>query len=285
MSGIFGDETITPEGISPEDGQEMQGAVDPESENPDIEREDDFEESDSEESDADEVEGEEEEDAPPEGQGDNGLILGKFKTQEDLAKAYLNLQAEFTRQRMQQSGGQQQSQQPQMPAQQQGGQPDVQQLFWERFKVDPIGAIQAVAQYVAQQQTAPLVEERRTAAVSQSLEAVAKEYRQIQTPEGMKQLFERVNEIAQELGNPALAQHPTQRVLRMAASELWGDTKAQVYQKAKQAGRVEAERTRQSKVGLAAQGGARRPLEGEKTTEQEIKEAILAAGKGGGLFG
>lgn len=37
---------------------------------------------------------------PAEGQNDDGLILGKFKTQDDLVKAYTELQREFTKYRM-----------------------------------------------------------------------------------------------------------------------------------------------------------------------------------------
>jgi|GEM_PF-5754156 len=283
---IFGDETITPPSASPEAGQEANGAVDPEHEEPDF-NDDDPEQQEEQQADPDEDEGEDEsedEPSPDDGQGGK-LILGKFKSQDELARAYLNLQRQFTQERQRQA--QTQNQQSQLPAQQpQAGQPDLNQVFWERFKTDPIGAIQAVALYVAQQQTAPILERQVTATVSQNLAAVAREYRQLQTQEGMKQLYERVAEIAEELGNPQLAQQPTLRVLRMAASELWGDTKAQVYQKAKQAGRAEAERTRQAKQGLGVQGvAAKRQPDTPKTPEQEIMDGLLSAAQDGGLFG
>jgi len=276
---IFGDETITPPSASPEAGQEAVGAVDPEQSNPDFD--DPEEQQDERQADPDE----DEDDPSPDGTGQDGnLILGKFKSVDDLAKAYLNLQRQFTQERQRQA--QTQNPQPQPPAQQQTGQPDLNKVFWDRFKVDPIGAIQAVALYVAQQQTAPILERQVTATVSQNLAAVAREYRQLQTQEGMKQLYERVAEIAEEIGNPQLAQQPTLRVLRMAASELWGDTKAQVYQKAKQAGRAEAERTRQAKQGLGVQGvAAKRQPDTPKTPEQEIMDGLLSAAQDGGLFG
>lgn len=280
MSDLFGEETITMPGSPDESGQEQEDmAGDPE-EQEDYEPEGDDNDADLDESE----EQEEEEGAPPQdGQGE-GLILGKFKTQEDLAKAYQNLQREHTKTRMQQSGGQQPPAQQQSPAQQ-DGQPDIQQLFWERFKTDPIGAVQAIATFAAQQQTAPIFEERRTATLAQSFETISKEYRQVQTPEGLTQLRGKVQEIATELGRPDLADNPTPRILRMAAEEAFGSTKASAYQRGKQAGRQESEQTRQSKQGLGAPGGARRQQEAEKTPEQLMKEGILEAGKGMGLFG
>lgn len=102
----------------------------------------------------------------------------------------------------------------------------------------------------------------------------------------MKQLFGRVNEIAQEFGNPDLARNPSQRILRMAATELFGDSKAQLYEKAKQKGREEAEASRQAKKGLAAPStGAKKPADKPKTEEEMIADNIVAAGRAQNLFG
>jgi hypothetical protein len=297
MSSIFGDETITPP-VSPEEtGQDEGVAGDPESEETfedELEggEEADLEGGEGDEQDQEQPESDEQESSPASaGQGD-GLILGKFKTQDDLAKAYLELQREFSRRTAQGGVGSQQQapaaaavpQPGEQPGQQQP--PDYNSMFWQNFRDNPLGTIEALVGHIVNARTAPIFEERRAASISSGIQEVAKEYRQqLSDVEGLKALTEKVGELAQEFGNPELLRNPTPRILRMAAQELWGDTKAQAFEKGKQIGRTEAERTRQAKQGLGASGGARRGAEPAKSLEQEIKDGILAAGRGGGLFG
>ncbi|MNL55107.1 hypothetical protein D3C87_1784870 [compost metagenome] len=94
--------------------------------------------------------------------------------------------------------------------------------------------------------------------------------------------MERVSEIAEGFGNPGLAANPPKRILDMAARELYGDSKAKVYQQAKQKGRQEAEAARSKKAGLSAPTGSKKAP--AVTPEQQIVNDILGAG-GGGIFG
>lgn len=289
MSSIFGEETITLPG-SPEESGQDDGAAE------EVENEEAFEEQDNhgneeaefeDESDDDQAEGDED-DAPPEdGQGD-GLILGKFKTQGDLVKAYQNLERAYTQQR--QGGGQQLSQDspatPQQPGQNQRA--ELTNVFWERFKADPLAAMEAVVSHMVDNRTAPIFEKDRTNTLSSNLQTIAKDYRQAGTEEGLKQLLGKVQEIAEDVGNPDLIRNPSERVLRMAAREAFGDTAAKAFAKGKEAGRVDSERARASKANAAVRAGGKGSKQaGEaKSPEQEIADAILAAGKGGGgIFG
>jgi hypothetical protein len=289
---IFGDETITLPG-SPDAGQDEGGAVSAGNENDAAEGFEEREDAEFEEADEggeqqdDEQADDDEGDASPgddAGQGDNGLILGKFKTQEDLAKAYLNLQREFTKQRQARS----QQQPAAAPAQTgQGQSVDLNEVFWAQFRQNPAATIQAIVQHAVSQHTAPLVEERRTEVLGRQFEELAKEYRQLATDEGMQKFTAAIQDVAAELGNPDLAFNPTPRMLRMAAQEAFGDTAAKAYERGKQAGRQDSERARQSKQGVAVPvGGAKRKAETLKTPADEIKAAILEAGRsGGGIFG
>lgn len=291
MSSIFGDETITPPGASPDlSGQDdAETAGDPGNESIDNDQDHDNDIESDEELDGDDGEqddpDEEEEGAPPHDDGQGGKILGKFRTQKDLEQAYLNLQREFTKARQggsQPAGGQPATQQPPAAA---NGQADPNEAFWAQFRDNPLQAIMSVAAFAAGNQIAPLQEQQRASAVAANIKEIAKEYRQAGTQEGLPILMGKVREIAEDLGNPSLAENPTPRVLRMAAQEAWGDTKAQVYKKGKDAARAEAERNRQNKQGLGARSGARQQPS-DKTPEQSIKEGILAAGKaGGGIWG
>lgn len=287
---IFGDETITLPG-SPEESGQDEGAAE------EVENEEAFEEQDEhggdeaefedESDEEDQAEGDED-DAPPEdGQGD-GLILGKFKTQGDLVKAYQNLERAYTQQR--QGGGQQPSQDAPSASQQPGQnqRAELTNIFWERFKSDPLAAMEAVVSHMVDNRTAPIFEKDRTNALSSNLQTIAKEYRQAGTEEGLRQLLGKVQEIAEDVGNPDLIRNPSERVLRMAAREAFGDTAAKAFAKGKEAGRTESERTRASKANAAVRAGGKggKQTEEPKTPEQTMKEAILAAGQGGGgIFG
>ncbi len=214
------------------------------------------------------------EDVSSEEEQDTGLIAGKFKSVEDLTKAYKNLERSFH-----------ESRQTKQPAQQtpasQGEEENPNDIVQRAFANDPIGTIR----YFVNQAMAPVTEQRESEALTRNMETVSKQYaKQLSTDEGVKAYFEKIGELANELGNPDLIRNPPARVMRMAAEELWGtETKQSVYNKAKAAGRQEAEATRQAKQGLNAPKGAKLK-EQPKTEADRIKEGIMNA-TGGGLFG
>lgn len=282
---IFGDETITPP-TSPEDGQEEQGAGDLEDQTVDLDDQDDQDHDgqDEQNTETDELTEEPGDGSEGEDQGQpEELIAGKFKSQDDLLNAYLNLQREFTKEKQQKTG-----QQP--PAQETGQQvnmsPEQKENFFRLFEEDPLGTLQYLIDNGVTQRTAPILEQRTNETIIKNYDNVSKEYGQMQTEDGMKQVMSRVQEIAQELGNPKLASQPTERVLRMAAQELYGDTKAKAYQKGKEAARQEAQATRQAKQGLGLPAGAKPKDTGQvKSEEDQIADDILFAGNGRRLFG
>ncbi|QHT60665.1 hypothetical protein GXP70_12420 [Paenibacillus lycopersici] len=279
---IFGDETITPLESPDDSGQDdaaaagQTGSDDPEFDDQD-DNDADFDDE------GDDEQPEDGDDEPPQsGQGD-GLILGKFKTQDDLAKAYTNLQREFTKQRQGGGqGGQQQAPTQQQPA---GQHQDPNAIFWDSFKSDPFGTMLQMIRFTTQGEIAPILEQRNNETLGRNFEAVAKAYPAARTEEGMKQVWEKVSEIANELGNPQLMQQPTERILRMAAQEAFGSSTSKAYEQGKRAGREDAANTRRNKQAANMPKGNKQQKPTDLSPAEQMKANILAAGKGGGLFG
>lgn len=283
--------TITSPG-SPEGQEPAGGAVPGEDQNDDDQTELDGEEFDQEDDDqSDESDNYDDEDGEPsdddeDNSNKDNLILGKFKSPDDLAKAYANLEKAFHTRNQPPAPGQPPVQQPgqQPPA---NGQADPTQLFWQHFQQDPINTMRYLIENAVAAKTAPIMEKSQSEALAKTIDAVSKDYKQIKTEQGMGQLLEKVRDIAEELGNPSLAQNPSQRVLRMAAAEAFGESKQTVYNKAKTEGRVQAEAARQRKRGLdAPRGSKQKGNEQPLSEEDQMRQGILAAGRGGtGLFG
>ena len=146
--------------------------------------------------------------------------------------------------------------QVQPPAQQVAGQgqPDMSALtdqFWEEFQRDPVNVLFRFADSVAdqrlqnyqqqvEQMVAPIYESQAAQAYAKNMESIAKIHPELRTPEGYQQFNEKVHEIVNEVGNPNLIYNTPKRILDMAAKELFGDTGARLYQKAKAQGKEEA---------------------------------------------
>jgi hypothetical protein len=203
----------------------------------------------------------------------------------DYVKAYAELRKDYTRKaqelanyRRQQP---QQMQQNPAPTQGQGAGNDA---FWAAMQGDPTGTIANIAQQYAAQMVAPIYEQQAMNTLGKSLEAVGKDYPQIADPKAMQTLFSKVSEIAQEVGNPQLAQYPTQRILKLAAQELYGDRASAVYQQAKKAGQEETLNNIRQKQGLSVNAGVK-PQQAQKTIEDQIADSIVSAGRRPGIFG
>lgn len=283
MPGLFDEGfSIPAPSDSPVEGHEEDAAENLDSEDPYAEdQEEEIEETDPEEE--SEVDPDEEEEADPneDGNSDPKLLAGKYKNVDELLKGYQNLQREFTKSRQPQGQQQPVMQTPVQPV----GTPEQSQQFHELFQQNPLGTIQYLIENAVAARTAPINEQRETDILSKNIESLSKEYKQVGTEDGMKQLFGRVADIAQELGNPALAKNPTARILRLAATEAFGDTKQAVYNKAKQEGRKEAESTRAAKKGLpAARTGTKPKVTNQQqlSPEDQIRQGIMAANGNGG---
>lgn len=286
MSSIFDEGfTIPAPSESPVEGHEEDAAGNLDNEDPYAEDQDEgIEETDPEEE--SEVDPDEEEETDPDdGNSDPKLLAGKYKTVDELVNGYQNLQREFTKSRQPQGQQQPAMQTPVQPV----GTEEQSKQFWEVFQQNPLGTMQYLIENAVAARTAPIHEQRETDALSRNIDALSKEYKQVGTEDGMSKLFGKVQEIAQELGNPNLAKNPTARILRLAASEAFGDTKQAVYNKAKQEARKEVEATRSAKKNLpAARTGTKPKITNEQplSPEDEIRQGILAAGRGGrGLLG
>ena len=218
-------------------------------------------------------------------EGKEELLAGKYKTVDELVKGYKNLLREYTKTKQEQKQMQSQTQ-LQVPAQQPYNQ-DYNEIFRQYFEQDPIGTLQFmlkdIVQGAVQQHIAPIQENREIEVLTHNIEALSKEYAQVMTEQGLNQLFNQVAEIAEELGNPNLSRNPTKRVLRMAAEELWGGpSKALMYQRGKEEARKEMENTLKQKKVISTKTTKKPEI--KKTEEDLIREAILKAGGGGGIF-
>lgn len=251
---LFGEETITVDEDAYED-QSEETAVDTDSE-----------EVTDEVTEETELTDEEETDSEPE-QSDE-LLLAKFKSTDDLMKAYTELQKQFTQNRQQK------------PA----AQPDADELY-QSYDRDPVATINYLVQQGIQQALSPIHQERQIESLTKNLDPVAKEYKQLHSDEGVNQLFQKIGELSQDFGNPELVRNPTQRIIKMAAAELWGsETKGQVFQTAREQGRQEAESMRKQKLGLAVTT-TKKPTEAPKTEADHIIDGMMAASGKRGLFG
>ncbi|KKC45828.1 hypothetical protein VE23_25235 [Paenibacillus sp. D9] len=278
MDGIFGDEgTITANESPDASGQEEQTAGQiTEGDDAGFEEQDDFEGGDEQ----DEQDDEDGESPDSSGQGEE-LILGKFKSPEDLAKAYQNLQREFTKSRQQPS-----TTPIQQPPAQPGGQPmDPNSVFWDHFRDNPLGTIQQLVSMATQQQVAPLQQAREDEQLLRNVETLAKQYPKAATDEGMGLLFSKVAEIANEIGNSGLIKSPTPRILRMAAAEAFGESGAKAYEQGKRAGREETAAARRTKQAANLPKGGKKQTEGELSPVEQMKANILAASRGSSIFG
>lgn len=162
---------------------------------------------------------------------------------------------------------------------------DPQDKFWDMFQQDPMGTLDAYYQYRSQQDLAPILQERQTAALHSNVAAVAKEYPEVATQEGIKILFDTVSQIAtEEYARPELINNPTQRLLRMAAAEAFGAKTAKIYAEAKQKGKQEALDSIKQKQGLSAQTG-KKQQDQPKSLEDQLADSIVNAGRKGGIFG
>lgn len=250
---LFGEETITVTEDSIEE-QSEETAVDTESE-------ESYEETEEHTELTEEAEDSQQEQSEE-------LLLGKFKSTDDLMKAYTELQKTFTQSR------QQPKQQP----------VDNEQLL-DAYDRDPLSTINYLVQQGIQQALSPIHQERQMESLTKNFDVVAKDYKQLHSDDGVGQLFEKIQEIAQDMGNPELVKNPSQRVVRMAAQELWGgETKAKVYQSAHEQGRQEAESMRKQKQGLAVTA-TKKPNEAPKSEADHIIDGMMAASGKRGLFG
>lgn len=240
-----------------------------------------------------ETEEEPAEEQPSQEEQGGELIAGKFKTTEDLVKAYKNLEREFHKSR--QAAKEQPAQQAQAPIQQQTQpQDELNAIFQDYWEQNPAGVLQYMMENLVDQRIKqlqeqyinPIQEARQTEMLANNIGELSNQYGQLMTEEGLTALFQQVQDIAAEIGNPDLAKNPTKRILRMAASELWGEpSKVEMYQRGKEAARQASEQTRRQKQALATKT-TKKPKEQPKTEEDAIREAILNAGyRSGGIFG
>lgn len=266
------DGVTTPADESPEEsGHEEEAAVNTENEEMNDEDQDDDQDTST----------DEDESPDNSGQGED-LLAGKFKTQDDLVKGYQEAQRKLTQ--LAQQTKQSQTQQP--VQQQPNDSGNTEEIFWESFQKNPLGTMQYLIDTAVTNKTAPIYERDQQKVLATNMDPIAKKYAQVRTEEGMSQLFERVNDIAQEMGNPGLAQNPSERVLKMAAEELFGDNAATLFKKAKQAGRQEAEEARRNKQGVAVNTNSKKQQqEAPKTEADLVKENIRNASRPTGIFG
>lgn len=207
------------------------------------------------------------------------LLAGKYKTPQDLEKAYKSLLGDYTKKSQQLK----QTQQERTPQLEQMGDD-----FWDAFQQDPRGTLSQLiheqAQQLVQEQVSPLREFHDSQKFTNAFDPIARQYRpQLSQEGGMEMLANKVREICEELGNPELARNPSPRIWQMATAELWGDSTAAVVQKAREDERRNMEESRRTKK-VANVPVGKKAQQPQKTEDDLIRESILSAGSGG-FFG
>jgi len=214
----------------------------------------------------------EEAEAAEEEAGDNPEDEGPIRTKEDLAKAWKAKQqpAPTT---------------PQQPAQPAMSEQELTDIFFTNFEKNPLATMQYLIDQVVGAKTAVYDAREQEHQLAANMDPIVQDYVQVRSEQGMTQLFERVADIARELGNPRLAQNPTQRVLRMAAQELWPTRTADVYKAAVAEGREAAAADRRAKSSAQINTTTKRQAAPpQKSEADQIADSIVDAGRGRGLF-
>ena len=120
--------------------------------------------------------------------------------------------------------------------------------------------------------------------IQTTLKRLEADYPDLATNEGRQMIAGKVQEIAQELGTPQIVGRPSERILRLAATEIWGDNKAAIYEKAKAKGQAEALASIKAKQGVTT-NITKKPVEQPKSLEDQAADIILNAGRSGRIFG
>lgn len=216
---------------------------------------------------------EEQEESDSQEEQSEQLLAGKFKTQDDLVKAYKNLERSFHESRQK---PQQQQQQHQEEYQDNPYQDDPNDVVLRALQEDPIGTLR----YFSEQAQ---MDERKSAQYGNTLNEIATNYKSnIRSEDDLRTLNEKYWEIASELG---VKDNKSSRIMKLAADELWGkQSMAQVYKQAEQAGIQKANEARKAKLGLNAPSNSKLK-ETPKTQEDLIAESIVSAGSRKGIFG
>lgn len=209
------------------------------------------------------------------------LILGKFKSQEDLERAYRQLEGFSTKNAQQLAELRKQAQTP-APRQPvgQGMPPQVQATaisdlntqFTERFINDPVGTLQAVVGSMLGNQIAPLQQQQKDHELKLEMAAMGAKYGDFYT------LGDQIQEVYK--ANPALWNLPNS--LEMAYKIAKADYGADALKRAREAGRAEASQTLLQKQGLSVEGQQAKSGRTETPSpEDEVRASILKAGRGG----
>lgn len=229
-----------------------------------------------------------------------GMLLGRFKTADDLVKGYQELRRQLSREGTNKTQelvdtvmGKPPATEPQaQPQQQVQQQPQQQQVSPEQFRQqvqkameqDPAGTIMRLAQMAAaqmmQQQVAPLYQRVQASEMKAVMSEMALTYPDFpKLAPNISQLLQTRPHLRQlVLQNPAAIED----VYRMAKADLG----SQAITAAREAGAQDAVETLRNKVGATGLPGAKASKQQSQqvSDEQAIVDQIFAPTKGKGIF-
>lgn len=216
----------------------------------------------------------------PETDTQSKLLAGKYKSPEDLEKAYQELQKSFTKATMELS--QAKNAQPANPAQQdtsqnvqQDNQQQVQQIDWHSaFQQDPINTMYHMAKLIAQEEIQ---------GIKSQIDPIANDFELGRQVDAVVAKYSDFPEYAEKVGTilgtmPELEKLPNH--LEVAYKMAKSDVLAEQVKTAFDAGKNAAYQLDQQKQNNVFDNNTTRN-EAQKTPEQEIMEGILNAGGGG----
>lgn len=208
--------------------------------------------------------------------GAENLILGKFKSQADLEKAYRNLESFNTKNAQElaklrkeaMSPPQGQEGQRQVPATRQGE--DVNARFTQMFIDNPLDTIQAVIGSMMGNQLAPIKQQTQEHQLKLDMASMGAKYGDFYS------MGDQIAEVFK--ASPNLWSMPN--ALEIAYKVAKADYGANAIKQARDAGRNEAVQTLQQKRGLTAEGQeARAGSDKSLSDTDQLKLDILRAGK------
>lgn len=116
--------------------------------------------------------------------------------------------------------------------------------------------------------------------INSGIDALIPRYPEIATEEGFALFSDKIRELQNDMGTRKLSD----RILKMAAAEVWPESKTQLYQTAKAKGKQEALDNIRAKQGVTTTT-TKKPNEQPKSLEDQIADNIMNAGRSGGIFG
>lgn len=162
----------------------------------------------------------------------------------------------------------------------------VKDMLGEVDEDDP--AIQFITELIERkvnERTADIRTQQENDVLDRKITAVAQKYPTLQDDGEVGKLAQIAYDIASELGQPELARNPSERLLMLAAEEMYGGSKSAMYEKGKRDGQGGGDKDN-AKAALNPKPGTSQSLKADSKVrpEDQLADMIVNSGRKNGLF-